>query len=324
MIHSINCKCQSTGEVDHSIILSYFEELRRKCDALKFFVPDDLYANWKKAEECLIKNPQADCHRSILTLALERGCLGKVTSPVHRYLLNNMRSLKKQYKNDLKEKWILEASPVERHKKSRSFKGKLVELKAAEWLEANVWKINNLEAWNGNVDIEATDPGNSKCCMEVKYIGQENDDFLDLLKSLRGENSASSFSPYVACNYALFRIYEAAKQLEQDRGGNNEKVVIIVIDATTWYCFKFPLMNNWMKDWEYKLNFNKDSVINNSGWQIFYNKQKAKEKYKDIETEMSNVVTRLSQIKIMIFKDWELCEKLTVCPNGKSFQGYCS
>lgn len=61
----------------------------------------------------------------MVLLALERGHLDRITSPVHRYL------------------------------KSRIFRGRLTELQCAEWLEAQGWVIEGLEALRQGPDIEA-------------------------------------------------------------------------------------------------------------------------------------------------------------------------
>lgn len=315
MNNGIDCVCQSAGSADRGKVLTEFERLRDQCDALKtYFVPDEIYGDWKNAEQCLINHPQNDSHRSVLTLALERGRMGRVTSPVHRYLLKNSVSV--NYKNAFRETWLFKSSPVERHGKSRMYMGKLMELKVAECLEDAGWKITNLEAWGGSFDIEAEHPkGSEQYCLEVKYIGQENDDFLQLLKSLGGEGAIQQVSPYIACNYALFRIYEASKQLEKCRGPH-KKAVALVIDQTTWYRFEIPLKEKWIKERGYTFNLDSESVRNDCAWQLFFN-QTGKKKYPQVETEISQAVCGLDEIKILTFGNWELDERLTDRPKEK-------
>src|SRR5207249_2856911 len=86
-------------------------------------------------------------HRSILLLAMERGHLGRVTSAVHRYLITAglpKSDVRQQYLQDLRERWMLYADPVERHQKFRMFAGRLVELQCAEWLELQGWTVSGL------------------------------------------------------------------------------------------------------------------------------------------------------------------------------------
>ena len=59
----------------------------------------------------------------------------KVTGPVHRYLLTETGispNARKQYVKDLREKWMLDPDPCERHRLSRTFRGRLIELQYAE------------------------------------------------------------------------------------------------------------------------------------------------------------------------------------------------
>ncbi len=84
-----------------------------------------------------------------------RGYLGRITRPVHLYLLDGEKvknGLKKNYRKDLIEKWINETTPISCHQKSRGHEGKLAELLCSEWLQRNGWEIKNLEALGGNFD----------------------------------------------------------------------------------------------------------------------------------------------------------------------------
>ncbi len=129
-MNEFKCCCTDQISVTRSNVLETFDELRKNCDVLQMLVPDDIYPNWRKTEKCLIDHPQAESHRSRLTFSFEDGSLGKITTPVHRYLSR----LNRHYKKDLQEKWLFKSSPVERHLKFRSYMGKMVELIVAEHL----------------------------------------------------------------------------------------------------------------------------------------------------------------------------------------------
>lgn len=130
----------------------------------KILVPDDIWPDFEKAAKEKIDPAR---HRARVLLALKFGCLNKLTSPIHKYLLDDSgkpkQSLTKFYIEDLKEQWIcLYEDVIKRHQKSRASAGKITELMVAEWLEHNGWDINvdKLEALGGTNDIEAISPYN--------------------------------------------------------------------------------------------------------------------------------------------------------------------
>lgn len=157
-VEMLTCICQEPLSLTiGSSLLDTFAAIREKCQALKeLFVPDEIwpkYYNWH-----LWSDDEAH-HESALLLALDRGYLSSITSPVHRYLLQSGRinsRVRKQYINDLQEKWMDNSDPLERHEKFRMFYGRVVELQCAEWLEKQDWGIYDLEAFReGGPDIEA-------------------------------------------------------------------------------------------------------------------------------------------------------------------------
>ena len=119
----MTCKCMNANEWDK------FEKLRGQCSALKeILVPDNV---WNKFQVMNSKERDKAFHRSMILLALERGYLNKITSPVHRYLMEGSRPkalVNNNYKNDLIELWMSKNNEKERHKDARIYMGKLVEL----------------------------------------------------------------------------------------------------------------------------------------------------------------------------------------------------
>jgi hypothetical protein len=186
-------------------------------------------------------------HRSILLLALERQHLGRVTSAVHRYLMTAglpRPDVRRQYLHDLRERWMLCTDPVERHEKARMFSGRLVELQFAEWLELQGWTIYGLEALREGRDVEAYASDGQTTAFEVKFIGTENADFVTILESLAGQPAVGLVSPYNAANYLLFRVYEAAKQLQRSAC---KRIAVVVVEALTWVRFQVQLRDDWIK-----------------------------------------------------------------------------
>lgn len=134
-------------DADGSIPLDAFSEMRDACQALRdVFFPDSIWPavrNWHSAAD----NEAAHC--SIPLLAFRRGCLSSITRPIHRFILSFngiLPAVRKQYLQDLRERWMLTADPVERNKRSRIFRGHLVELQFALWLESQSHEVVELEA----------------------------------------------------------------------------------------------------------------------------------------------------------------------------------
>lgn len=52
-------------------------------------------------------------------------------------------------------------------------------------------------------------------------------------------------SPYDAADYILFRVYEAAKQLQ---GIGCDRTAVVVVEGQTWFRFQLQLSDGWI-DW---------------------------------------------------------------------------
>lgn len=136
-------------------------------------VPDDIWPDFERIVQAGFDKAR---HWPITLKALHHGYIGRITTPLHRYLIDGNKvvsQLTPQYRKDLTEKWISEKTYLERHKKSRIFQGKLAELLAATWIENQRWTIGGLEALGAEFDIEAKSPDNLLSSIEVKYIGQK-------------------------------------------------------------------------------------------------------------------------------------------------------
>lgn len=242
----IDCACQHyvwNGNLDE---LRVFKSLHATCPALnQLLIPSN---DWSQFEQAALAPPDAAYHRSMLLLAFERGYLGRITLPIHRYLLdgNSVKpNVVNQYRLDLAETWMFENSIDLRHKRSKSYLGRLGELILTASMQDDGWVITNLEVWGGKFDIEASKAGVGHV-VEVKHIGQESDDFYATVRSLNGDNGIFAISPYSSMNYLLFRVYEAARKISL---AEKKRVVCIVISSASWAShFEIPLKGNWI-DW---------------------------------------------------------------------------
>lgn len=273
---------------DGSIPFKEFTYLRKKCPALReVFLPDSI---WQQFRDWHTRPDDEAAHRSIVLLAFRRGCLSRVTKPIHRYILssNGVRTVvRKQYLQDLRERWMLAGDPVERNRLSRIFRGRIVELQFALWLEHQSHSVVGLEATRQGPDIETASPDGNHNSWEVKFIGVEDGDFRNFLESIAGLPAATWVSPYTAMNYLVFRVYEAARQL---RTASGRKTVAVVIDDTAWFRFEMQLTGNWI-DWKNPVFISQDSE-----WTQFLEPQQ--KRYPDLPNDLASTIQEVDSIRI--------------------------
>ena len=284
-----DCPCQRAIGTERKDLWNKFRRIRKQCPALReVFVPE---AIWPQYQEACNAVPDKARHQSILLLALERGYLERITSPIHQYLLINDKpknQLTNQYRQDLQERWLWQDSEIERHRKSRIFQGKLCELQCAEWIEEQGWKITDFEALGGKADIEAVSPDDIECVIEVKYIGQEDNDFLVVVNSLAGGTGAGNASLYAASDFMLFKVYSAAKQLQKF---TKTRIAFLVISDMAWDLLELPLQEDWMQ-WQSPRFYNNDQA-----WQNFLQKQR--KKYPEIENDLQMAFNSVTELWIV-------------------------
>lgn len=286
---SIQCICQKAVADDSDHALEEFAGVRDRCPALKeILVPDSSWTDFKKVVQDDIDQAQ---HQSILILGFIRGYLRSITSPIHRYLIDNNKPkslLTRQYRNDLRERWLLKNSVQERHHKSRIFFGKLTEILCAQWLEDLGWGVVNLAALGGGADIEAISPDNVSFLIEVKYVGRLDDEFMAAVESLSGKGGGFTVSPYSASNFLLFKLYTAAKQLE---AFPLNRIALLVISYMTWGLVEKVLDQNWMH-WD-EPRF----LDSNEEWNAFL--EEKRKTYPAIDKDLQSTIKSLDKIWIV-------------------------
>lgn len=326
MSEVISCPCLNAKANRHSDVLNQFEELRKNCVALrKILLPDDV---WPVFKESISGEFDEARHFSILLSAFKDNCLYKITSPIHKYLLDNQRvkgSIKKGYLQDIKENWIKARNFLRRQQRLREYYGKVIELLIAEWLENQGWNIANLEATCGNSDIEASSPENIPHCIEVKYIGTSDDVFLATVSTgltkdmfsylseniiaqeideLNRKKIIKSFEkaihrdldPFCGANYLLYRTYEAAKQLQKVNNHLKYNNVIVVISNIAWAHLQIAIDDNFI-DWQGPSFLDKCHE-----WDDFLLKEK--KKYPDIDKDLQSTIHSLNQLWIIQEKSY--------------------
>ncbi len=289
---NVHCPCQTTSFSGESTLLQEFVALRELCSALKeVLVPEEF---WLSFREEALKSTDGARHYFILLGAFKNRFLERITSPIHRYLLEQNRpkiTLTKQYRKDLTESWMLKESPLERHRKARIFQGRLAELRCAAWLEERKWTITGLEALGGVFDIEATSPQGIEWAIEVKFIGQEDDKFEEIQESISSGDGVCGgfFNLYAGYNFLLFKVFEAANQLS---ASTKRRLALIVISNMTWSFLEMQIKDEWMRN--RPLSF--FDVEASPEWKRFLSRKKMERRFANIENELDSKVGSLHEV----------------------------
>lgn len=305
-----DCACH--GHIpDESETLESFASVRSRCPALrKLLIPDGL---WPEFERWHHNHDDVACHRSSLLLAWERGTLGKVISSVHRYLIHDglvRQETAVQYRQDLRERWMLASDPTQRNRRFRAFSGKLVELQLGEWLEAQHWVVIALEATGAKSDIVATSSDNLTAAFEVKLIGVEDEDFAAVVRGLAKQPSVHSVSPYDAANYLVFRAYEAAKQLREIEC---RRIAVVAIEELTWHRFAMQIDRGWI-DWT-SPSFFESTDGATSEWETFLASQSSQ--HPDLPGDLTQTLQRLDEVWILMRSNGHQYRRHLTVPNQR-------
>ncbi len=83
-----SCACV-VGKTGEGTILEELARVRSECPALRrIFIPDEAWPRFETRVKELLANPDTLGHNAIAYYALDRGTLGAMCSPIHRYLLD--------------------------------------------------------------------------------------------------------------------------------------------------------------------------------------------------------------------------------------------
>ncbi len=266
-----------------------FSIVRENCPVLKdIIIPNDIWQDYKEA----MNNPVGlALHQPIMYSSFKNNCLFNLTRPIHIYILDKMKQelyLQRQYKKDLQEKWFNEKEEVKRNKYADIFMSRIAEILIIKYLASSGLIIENYEAIGAKHDVVYKN-NDVEICAEIKYIGQEKDDFLRHNKTIREGSSAEILSLYLPYNFLIFKVFEAAKQLTTT---NQRKVVYIIISDPSINRFQLQIEDKWFK-W---LN---PQFKNDDQWSIFLNdKRKRDKKFKYIDVELETIISSLDEIHI--------------------------
>lgn len=290
----VNCPCQKWESPEPSLVYQSFEQVRHQCAALRdILVPDSILDQYRSFDE---SDEDEVLHRSVPVLAIKRGTLGSLTLPLHRLMLDDqaIRSdVVNQYRSDLAEKWLPADDYHKRYELHRIFRSRWIELCFATWLFDNGWKLEGLEAYGGSFDVEASKSESSRAAFEVKYLAEQELLFEIGVKAIGSPDgvAASYLSVYSPIDYLLFRLFEAAKQLEQSP---NRKIAVAITEDYE-ASFRIPLSDSWV-NWTYPKLFLKDNEI------VPFIEAK-KQQVPNLESEIIRRISSLDEIWIFSVKN---------------------
>ena len=263
-----------------------FYAMRDRCPALRFAIPDEILQ--KHFEFSLAPSDDAH-HCSIPILAYCLGHLPEFTELIHKYILESEQlrpDVTQQYRKDFREKWLFESNPVARYRAARLYQSRIAELSFARWLERCGRKISNLEAYGGAFDVSAVSPAGEAVDFEIKFLAQREVVF-ELNRASFQAPIATWLGMYSPIDYLLFRVFEAARQLEPSL--RTRIAVAIVKDYQVSY--EIPLTENWI-DWTKPSFLRRDSEI-----EAFLDHQ-----YKgnpDLDIDMQRAIASVSEVWIL-------------------------
>jgi hypothetical protein len=284
------CPCEESGSIEFKDRLTALERIREKCPVIReLLIPD---GNWEQFKRFELGKRDEALHASTLVIALLDGNLRKITRPIHAFLFeqDNLKSeLVNQYRQDLQERWMFEDNEIARHQKAKSFSGRIVELQIAEWFQKQGWVITGLEALGCKTDIECVRPISRPSSVEVKFIGQRDEEFQQVVNSLAGRRAGGLGPSHVGCNYLMLRVYEAATQLKT---ANSRRIAAVVIDQSAYMFLDIPLEHNWIK-WE-----SPTFLDVGSDWKDFLTRER--KRYPTVESDLAETITTLHELWIII------------------------
>jgi hypothetical protein len=287
--HLDKCACSRIKPREGENLLRLFGKVRNECAANReIIVPDDL---WETYQEFCCNEPDEAYHTPYFYNAFKHGYLSRLTEPIHRHCLEIDKPhprLRKQYRKDLAERWLTKDTTKDQFKHARRFKGRLVELMFASWLNEAGWTLLNMEAYDDRAhDVDARSNNGVEYSFEVKDIGQDEMDHDLLVKALCSSGVSVESEPVTSpMNYLLFRVFEAARQLACS---SRHKVVVAVLFDFE-HRFGCPLKEGWI-DWRNPSFLRRDSAIDDF----------LEEKYKKIpnlDEEVRRYVSGIDQIWI--------------------------
>ena len=296
------CPCAS-AEAPADIVeaTTAFYELREACQALRMSIPEGIVNEHRAFTTADLDDAN---HASVPFLAYRRGRLLAFTEALHELAIEAggfRREVTTQYRRDLQETWLLEKDSISRFKKSRNYLSRLTELEFALWLRKELWRLNQLELYGGNFDIEANSPEQVATAFEVKFLAQREVVF-ELNRAAFQTTTAGHLGVYSPVDYLVFRLFEAAVKLKE----SSARRIAVAIVSDYQISYQIPLSENWV-DWKRPKFLRRDTEIDE-----FLAKQYAANP--GLDADMESAIPLLGEIWIMHYnaKGLELAHRIEI------------
>jgi len=143
--------------------------------------------------------------------------------------------------------------------------------------------------YGGQFDIEGLSSDRVATAFEVKFLAQREVLF-ELNRASFSNPTSGSLGVYSPIDYLLFRLYEAARQLQN----SHAKRIAVAIVSDYDVSYRIPLSESWV-DWTNPKFLKRDSEI-----QVFLAAQY--EKNPDLDAELKSFITGLSEIWILRYQ----------------------
>lgn len=288
------CACV-VGKTGKGTVLEELERVRHECPALgRILIPDDAWPKFETRVKEALENPDTVGHNAVAYYALDRGTLGAMCSPIHRYLLDGDIPRPRVDLGALQEEWLRKKTEIKKHQRSKSFMGKLVELLYIEHLESKGYRIVALDAVERGLSDAVVERERKRQSLEVKYLGQDDDTFEAIVESLKTGPTPQTGDLKGSINYVVFRIYEAAKQLQAT--AKEGRHVAFVIDDLTLHTVGLQLKNNW-------INWSDAKLYNDAGEKAKAFVDEKRKEYPDLDKELAAVIRELEWITFIKIVD---------------------
>lgn len=285
------CSCLINSVPSHlDEQITSFYNLRGDCPVLQLTIPDEIAQAHLKF---VAAEPDEAYHCSVPFLAFRRGCLADFTKSLHKFAVNDRKlrtEVTAQYKSDLRETWVLETDEISRFRKARNYLSRLAELDFARWLEGQRWRISNLEMYGGPFDVEGLGKDGIPASFEIKFLAQREVLF-ELTRASFTNPTAGGLGVYSPVGYLIFRLYEAARKLQE----TDAKRIAVAIVSDYDISYKIPLSEEWI-DWANPGFLKRDSEI-----QVFLSDQYAKNR--NLDADLRSYISALNEIWVLRYKE---------------------
>jgi hypothetical protein len=144
--------------------------------------------------------------------------------------------------------------------------------------------------YGGPFDVEGLGKDDIAASFEIKFLAQREVLF-ELTRASFTNPTAGGLGVYSPVDYLIFRLYEAARKLQE----TDAKRIAVAIVSDYDISYKIPLSEGWI-DWANPGFLKRDSEI-----QVFLSDQYAKNR--NLDADLRSYISALNEIWVLRYKD---------------------